>query len=115
MEGDSASVSVATSVISALEGIPVRQDIAMTGSLSIRGEVLPVGGVTPKIEAAIEAGIKRVIIPEANRDDVFLSKEKVGKVKIIPVRTILDVIKEALVDCPEKKRLIKKMEKVLEL
>ena len=115
VEGDSASVSVATAVISALEKVPVRQDIAMTGSLTIRGEVLPVGGITPKIEAAIEAGVKKVIIPEPNKDDVFLPKEKMEKIKIVPARTILDVIKEALVDCPEKKRLIKKMERVLEL
>ncbi len=115
VEGDSASVSVATAVISALEKVPVKQDIAMTGSLTIRGEVLPVGGITPKIEAAIEAGVKKVIIPEPNKEDVFLPKEKMEKIEIIPARTILDVIKEALVDCPEKKRLIKKMEKVLEL
>jgi len=55
VEGDSASISVATAVISAIEGIPVRQDIAMTGSLSVRGDVLPVGGVTYKIEAAAKA------------------------------------------------------------
>ncbi|MGA3020505.1 MAG: ATP-dependent protease LonB [Candidatus Micrarchaeales archaeon] len=63
VEGDSASISVAVSVISALEGIPVRQDTAMTGSLSVRGMVLPVGGVTPKVKAAIEAGMKYVVIP----------------------------------------------------
>ena len=58
MEGDSASISIATAIISALEGVPVKQNIAMTGSLSVRGDVLPVGGVTQKIEAAALAGIR---------------------------------------------------------
>ena len=57
VEGDSASIAVATSIISALKNVPVRQDTAMTGSLSVRGDVLAVGGVTAKVEAAIEAGI----------------------------------------------------------
>ena len=72
VEGDSASVTVATAVISAIENIPVRQDVAMTGSLSVRGDVLPIGGVTYKIEAAAKAGIKRVIIPRSNLDDVLI-------------------------------------------
>ena len=63
VEGDSASISVATAVISALEEVPVDQTVAMTGSLSVRGQVLPVGGVTAKIEAAASPGIKRVLIP----------------------------------------------------
>src|SRR3989449_712976 len=64
-EGDSASISVATAVISALEEVPVNQTVAMTGSLSVRGQVLPVGGVTAKIEAAAELGLQRVVIPRA--------------------------------------------------
>jgi len=74
VEGDSASISVATAVISAIENIPVRQDIAMTGSLSVRGDVLPVGGVTFKIEAAAKAGIKTVLIPRANLEDVLIEE-----------------------------------------
>ncbi|HII15814.1 MAG TPA: ATP-dependent protease LonB [Nanoarchaeota archaeon] len=97
VEGDSASIAVATSIISALKKIPVRQDTAMTGSLSVRGEVLAVGGVTAKTEAAIEAGIKRVIIPRANMQDLLLDKKNEGKVKIIPVETIEEVLREALV------------------
>ena len=61
VDGDSASITIATAVISALEEIPIRQDLAMTGSLSVRGEVLPIGGVTAKIEAAAGSGIKTVI------------------------------------------------------
>jgi len=97
VEGDSASVSIATAVVSALEELPVRQSIAMTGSLSVRGEVLPIGGVNAKIEAAIEAGIKRVLIPYANMGDVMLDKRNEGKVEIVPVKTLDEVIDLAMV------------------
>jgi len=97
VEGDSASVSVATAVVSAIEGIPVRQDIAMTGSLSVRGDVLPVGGVTYKIEAAAKAGIKTVLIPRMNVGDVLIEERFKPLVTVIPVDTIDDVLKYALV------------------
>ncbi len=97
VEGDSASISVATAVISAIEGIPVRQDVGMTGSLSVRGDVLPVGGVTYKIEAAAKAGIKTVLIPRSNMDDVLIEERFRDKIVIIPVDHIEDVLKEALV------------------
>jgi Lon-like ATP-dependent protease len=97
VEGDSASVSVATAVVSAIEGIPVRQDIAMTGSLSVRGDVLPVGGVTYKIEAAAKAGIKTVLIPRMNIGDVLIEERYKPLVTIIPIDTIDDVLKLALV------------------
>jgi len=96
LEGDSASVAVATAVISALKNIPVKQEVALTGSLSVRGEVLPVGGITPKIEATIEAGLKSVIIPKANLRDVILPKDKERKIKIIPVETIFDVFEHSM-------------------
>ena len=97
VEGDSASVSVATAVVSAIEGIPVRQDVAMTGSLSVRGDVLPVGGVTYKIEAAAKAGIKTVLIPRMNVGDVLIEERFKSLVTIIPVDNIDDVLKIALV------------------
>jgi ATP-dependent Lon protease len=97
VEGDSASVSVATAVISAIEGIPVRQDIGMTGSLSVRGDVLPVGGVTFKIEAAAKAGLKMVLIPRSNVDDVLIEERFKSIVDVIPVDHIEDVLKYALV------------------
>ncbi len=97
VEGDSASVSVATAVVSAIEGIPVRQDIAMTGSLSVRGDVLPVGGVTYKIEAAAKAGIRTVLIPRMNVGDVLIEERFKPMVTIIPVDNIEDVLKYALV------------------
>ena len=94
VEGDSASVAVAVSILSALKNIPIKQDLAMTGSLSIRGEVLPVGGVTPKIEAAIEAGIRKIIVPEANRQDVIITNSK-KKIDVVFVKTIHEVIEHA--------------------
>jgi ATP-dependent Lon protease len=96
-EGDSASITIATAVISAIEGIPVRQDVAMTGSLSVRGDVLPIGGVTYKIEAAVKAGIKTVLIPRMNLGDVLIEERYKPLVTIIPVDTIDDVLKVALV------------------
>ncbi len=115
VEGDSASISVATAVISALENIPIRQDVAMTGSLSVRGEVLPIGGATPKIEAAIEAGIKKVIIPKANEKDVFLSPDKAEKIEIYPVERIDEVLEIALEDSPAKDELLRKIRETLPL
>jgi Lon-like ATP-dependent protease len=97
VEGDSASISVATAVISAIEGIPVRQDTAMTGSLSVRGDVLPVGGVTYKIEAAAKAGIKKVLIPRSNKDDVLIEDRYRSLIEVITVSTIEDVLSNALV------------------
>lgn len=96
VEGDSASVAVATAIISAFKKIPIDQSVAMTGSLSVRGEVLPVGGITPKIEAAIGAGMKKVLIPAANAKDVMLTDEQKKKIEVIPVRSIDEVLKAAM-------------------
>jgi ATP-dependent Lon protease len=103
VEGDSASVSIATAVISALEGVPVDQSVAMTGSLSVRGQVLPVGGVTAKVEAAADSGIKRVLIPQDNLDDLVLESRYRGAIEVIPVGTLRDVLKYALVGQGSKK------------
>ncbi|MCX8196962.1 MAG: ATP-dependent protease LonB [Candidatus Micrarchaeota archaeon] len=113
VEGDSASISIAVAIISAMEGIPVRQEVAMTGSLSVRGEVLPVGGVTGKTEAAIEAGLKEIIVPANNVEDIYLSKRLKGKIKIVPVKNFVDVLKVALVDCAAKEKLISKMKRMI--
>ena len=109
VEGDSASISVATAVISAMERVPVRQDVAMTGSLSIHGTVLPVGGITAKIEAAAKAGIKKVLIPKANMQDVLIEEEYKNKIEIVPVSTLKEVLEHAL-EGEKKKELIKKLE-----
>nr|WP_255668599.1 ATP-dependent protease LonB [Methanocella sp. CWC-04] len=96
VEGDSASVSIATAVISALSQIPVDQSVAMTGSLSVRGEVLPIGGATYKIEAAALAGIKTVLIPKSNMGDVLIEDVYKDQIKIIPVTNIGEVLEYAL-------------------
>ena len=108
IEGDSASIAVATAVMSAFEDIEVDQSVAMTGSLSVRGLVLPVGGVTAKIEAAAEMGIRTVLIPEQNMRDVVLEDKYIGKVRVIPVRTLSDVLSHALVGS-KKEGLLKKL------
>lgn len=105
VEGDSASISVAVSILSALTGIPIKQSTAMTGSISILGEVLPIGGVNSKIEAAVNAGIKEVIIPLSNLSDVVPTNGT--HIKITAVKNIIDVIENAMVDNSSKRKLVK--------
>jgi len=113
VEGDSASVSIATAVISALENAEVDQTVALTGSLSVRGQVLPVGGVTAKIEAAAETGVTKVLIPAMNMQDVLLDSKYKDMVKIIPVSTLKDVLDNILVAGPRKEGLLVKLAKFL--
>ena len=114
VEGDSASISIATAVLSAFENIPVDQTVAMTGSLSVRGDVLPVGGVTYKIEAAAQAGIMTVIIPKSNMGDVMIEDEYKDKIRIIPVSNITEVLEYSLVG-DEKKKLIERIQKAAQV
>jgi len=109
VEGDSASIAVATAIISALKKVPVKQNIAMTGSLSVRGEVLPVGGVSSKIEAAIATGIEKVLVPQSNMQDIIIDNNKLKQIEVIPVRNIVEVLKEA-VYWNGKESILKKME-----
>ena len=109
VEGDSASIAVATAIVSALKEVPIRQDVAMTGSLSVRGEVLPIGGVSSKIEAAIQAGIKFVIVPKSNMKDIVLDKEQYSQITIVPVERIEDVLQQALV-WKGKEAILKKIQ-----
>ena len=111
VEGDSASISLITAVISAMENVPVRQDVAMTGSISIRGTVLPIGGVTAKIEAAAEAGMKTVLIPKANLNDVLIEDKYKPLIEIIPVETLTDVLQTALVG-EGKEELLRKLKEM---
>ena len=110
VEGDSASIAVATSILSALKNVPVKQNYAMTGSLSVRGDVLPVGGVSAKIKAAIEAGIKNIIIPRANLNDIVLEPSELKNIRIIAVDKISQVLKEVL-DWKGKGGILRKMVK----
>ncbi|MCA1819895.1 MAG: ATP-dependent protease LonB, partial [Halobacteriales archaeon] len=109
VEGDSASVSIATAVLSAMSRVPIRQDVAMTGSLSVHGKVLPIGGVTAKIEAAAKAGIKLVLVPTANMVDVLIEDEFKDKVQVVPCDTLFDVLESALVEGPGKATLLAKL------
>ena len=114
VDGDSASITIATAVISALESIPIRQDLAMTGSLSVRGEVLPIGGVTAKIEAAARSGIKTVIIPRANEQDVLLDTKYESMIEVIPVDTLDEVMEFALIKHAEKAGLVERLSAVID-
>ena len=96
VEGDSASIAVAITIISAITDAPIKQNYAVTGSLSVRGDVLPIGGVSAKVEAAVEAGIEHVIVPESNLRDIAIDEAKLKKIKIIPVKTIVDVVDEMI-------------------
>ena len=111
VEGDSASIAVATAIISALKNVPIKQNVAMTGSLSVRGEVLAVGGVTQKIEAAIQAGIKKVIIPKTNAKDIILSPEDKKKIKIVLADRLETVLEEAL-EWKGHESILRKIKKV---
>jgi len=113
VEGDSASISVATAVISALEEVPVDQSVAFTGSLSVRGEVLPVGGVTHKIGAAIDAGMRKVLVPKANFDDLAAEEWK-GKIEVVPVSDIFEVLGHALKSGKKKDALLSEIKKEIE-
>jgi Lon-like ATP-dependent protease len=112
VEGDSASVSIAAAVISAIEEIPLDQSVALTGSLTVRGDVLPIGGATAKIESAAEAGMKKVIIPRSNLKDVMIEKKYEDMVEIIPVDTLSDVLENILIESSKKSSLIEKMKKI---
>ena len=96
-DGPSAGVAIATAVVSALTGIPVQREVAMTGEITLRGRVLPVGGLNEKTTAALRAGVKKVIWPLANRKDLDeLPKEVREKVEIKFVDTIDEVLAHAL-------------------
>ena len=101
-DGPSAGVAMATAIISVLTGIPVRKDVAMTGEITLRGRVLPIGGLKEKLLAALRGGIKTVLIPEENAKDLAdIPAEVKNKMDIIPVARLDDVLKVALVRMPE--------------
>jgi ATP-dependent Lon protease len=96
-DGPSAGVAMVTSIVSVLTGIPVRREVAMTGEVTLRGRVLPIGGLKEKLLAALRAGIKTVIIPSDNEKDLADIPDNVKRgMKITPVATVDDVLKHAL-------------------
>ena len=96
-DGPSAGIAITTALVSVLTGIPVRCDVAMTGEITLRGEVLPIGGLKEKLLAAARGGIKTVMIPEENQKDLTeIPKEITQDLTIIPVRWIDKVLETAL-------------------
>lgn len=101
-DGPSAGIAMATSIVSVLTGIPVRKDVAMTGEITLRGRVLPIGGLKEKLLAALRAGITTAFIPKDNEKDLAEIPDNVKKaIKIIPVAHVDEVIGQALVRKPE--------------
>ena len=101
-DGPSAGVAMATSLVSVMTGIPIRRDIAMTGEITLRGRVLPIGGLKEKMLAALRSGITTVFIPKDNEKDLADIPDNVKKgLKIIPVAHVDDVIARALSRKPE--------------
>ncbi|MCC5777805.1 endopeptidase La [Nitratireductor sp. B36] len=101
-DGPSAGVAMATSIVSIMTGIPVRKDIAMTGEITLRGRVLPIGGLKEKLLAALRGGIKKVLIPEENAKDLADIPENVKNgLEIVPVSRVGEVLEHALTRMPE--------------
>ncbi|MCJ8310696.1 MAG: endopeptidase La [Rhizobiaceae bacterium] len=101
-DGPSAGTAMSTAIVSMLTGIPVRKDIAMTGEITLRGRVLPIGGLKEKLLAALRGGITKVLIPEDNAKDLADIPENVkNALEIVPVAHLDDVLPHALVSMPE--------------
>jgi ATP-dependent Lon protease len=101
-DGPSAGIAMATAIVSVMTGIPVRHDVAMTGEVTLRGRVLPIGGLKEKLLAALRFGIKTVLIPADNVRDLKEIPEIVTKgMEIIPVARMDEVLSRALVKQPE--------------
>ena len=97
-DGPSAGVTMCTSMISALTSTPVRKDLAMTGEITLRGKVLPVGGIKEKVIAAHRAGVKKVLLPKDNMKDIDELPQNVRKeLEFRSIETIDEVLEEALV------------------
>lgn len=98
-EGPSAGVAIVTGIVSALKNIPVRNDLAMTGEITIMGKVLPVGGIHEKIRAAYDAGVKEVLIPADNMQEAqSISPYVLEQIKLTPVKSVEEVLRYALVE-----------------
>ena len=100
-DGPSAGIAMATAIVSLLTGIPVRRDIAMTGEVTLRGRVLPIGGLKEKLLAALRGGLKKVLIPQDNAKDLADIPANVkNALEIVPVSRMDEVLKHALVRLP---------------
>jgi len=102
-DGPSAGITMATAVVSALTGVPTRSDVAMTGEITLRGNVLPIGGLTEKLVAARRAGVRVVLVPRGNEKDLSEVPEEVrADLTLIPVETMDEVLEHALERQPEE-------------
>jgi ATP-dependent Lon protease len=102
-DGPSAGITMATAVVSALTGVPTRSDVAMTGEITLRGNVLPIGGLTEKLVAARRAGVRIVLVPRGNEKDLSEVPEEVrADLTLIPVETMDEVLEHALERQPEE-------------
>src|SRR5256714_3447970 len=100
-DGPSAGVGMATAIVSVMTGIPVRHDVAMTGEVTLRGRVLPIGGLKEKLLAALRTGLKTVIIPSENEKDLAEIPDNVKSgLEIVPVSNMEEVLKIALIRQP---------------
>jgi ATP-dependent Lon protease len=98
-DGPSAGVTMATAIVSAARGVPVRSDVAMTGEITLSGLVLPIGGIREKALAARRQGIRTVILPKMNEEDLVELPEEVRRdMTFVPAETLQDVLKVALPD-----------------
>src|SRR5262249_53057337 len=96
-DGPSAGVAMVTSIVSVLSGVPVKRDIAMTGEITLRGRVLPIGGLKEKLLAALRGGLKTVLIPKENEKDLAEIPDNVRRgVKIVSVKTVDELVGHAL-------------------
>jgi ATP-dependent Lon protease len=102
-DGPSAGVAMVTAIVSIMSGIAVRRDVAMTGEITLRGRVLPIGGLKEKLLAALRGGINTVIIPEENAKDLAEIPDNVkNKLQIVPVARMDQVLEIALVRMPQR-------------
>ena len=98
-DGPSAGITMATAMLSAITEVPVKADVAMTGEITLRGRVLPIGGLKEKLLAAKSAGIEKVLIPFENQADVEeMEKEITEGLEIVPVKTMEEVLKQAFAE-----------------
>jgi len=101
-DGPSAGTAMVTAIVSVMTGIPVHKDVAMTGEITLRGRILPIGGLKEKLLAALRGGIKKVLIPEENAKDLADIPDNVKSgLEIIPVSRVGEVLRHALVRMPE--------------
>jgi ATP-dependent Lon protease len=102
-DGPSAGVAMTTALVSACTGIPVRCDVAMTGEITLRGEVLAIGGLKEKLLAAVRGGLKTALIPQENVKDLAEIPDNIkNRIEVVPVRWIDEVLEKALEHMPEK-------------